>query len=255
MFTFAAYFDASGKEEYPVLSVGGAVAPVWKWARFESELTVILKKAGVSEFHATDFASSKGEYRSWKDKKEKRSRFIQDIKKTLQRNTNKLFCACVELDAWRSVNEIYLLEECFHSPYALCGVCVVNEVKKWAKRDKKRSLPKIIFEEGDEGWGGLKKLSNGIGMEPVRLPKTEAIPCQAADLIAWKGRIAFTNGIKKLDRFMADPSIQEFYNLLDEEKSLRSILVRPGTPGVFSRPRLIDACKDNGVPKRPLRRI
>jgi hypothetical protein len=253
IFSYAAYFDASGKKEHPVLSVGGAVAPVHKWMRFEQDWSDVLKQEGVTEFHATDFASGGGEYRGWKDDKKRRSRFSKALREILRRNTNKLFCACIELEAWRSVNEEYLLAECLHSPYALCGLYVANEIKKWHRRNKKRTMPKVIFEDGDEGWEGLKKLCNGIGMEPIRLPKKEAIPCQAGDLIAWKGRIAFTNGIKKLSAFMADPNIQDFYRLLDEDKSLKSILVRPGTPGVFSRPRLIETCKNLRIPKRPLK--
>ncbi len=249
--SFAAYFDASGKMEHPVLSIGGAVAPVYKWARFERDWCKTLKKEGVTEFHATDFAASKGEYRDWKGDKDRRRRFIRTLSEILKRNSNKIFSASVELEAWESVNKEYFLEECCHSPYALCGFAVVKQVLQWAKR-KSHNQIEFIFEEGDAGWGGLKKLSNGIGIDPIQLPKKKAIPCQASDLIAWKSRIAFTNGIRKLDGFMAmqSPTIREFETILAESNSLNNVLVRPGTPGVFSRAALLKTCKDSGIPKR-----
>ncbi len=62
----AAYFDASGKQErHSFVTVAGATSPIKKWIRFEGQWRQVLKEEGVSEFHATDFAASEGEYKDW----------------------------------------------------------------------------------------------------------------------------------------------------------------------------------------------
>jgi hypothetical protein len=95
---YAAYFDASGEAEgYAVLTIAGAVAPVKKWIRFETQWTDILHAEGVTEFHATDFASSQGEYVGWKGDKERRSNFLSRLIAVVKTNTNKLFSVSVEL--------------------------------------------------------------------------------------------------------------------------------------------------------------
>lgn len=249
---FTAYFDASGKRNHPVSSVGGVVAPVYKWARFELAWKRVLAAEGVTEFHATDFAASQGEYVSWKGDRVRRAKFLGRLGSIVKANGNKLFCASMENNEWASVNQDYLLEECFHSPYAYCGFAVVKQVLAWAKRKRVKTPVKFIFEKGDAEWAGLEKLCKKIGVAPVELPKEEAIPCQAGDLIAWKSRIAFTNGIRKLGSFMGSPSIEGFDELVEESRSLDKVIVISGTPGIFSRDRLIENCKRFRIPKRAL---
>jgi hypothetical protein len=254
---YASYFDASGQAvKGRILSVCGAVAPVKKWERFVPEWRAALAAENVTEFHATDFAASAGEFSEWKGDRERRRRFIASLIAVVKKNVNKLFSVSCELDAWDDVNKQYLLEECFYSPYALCGNAAVRQLMKWAKKKRvtQRNL-KIIFEEGDVGWGGLQKLCRAMAVEPISLPKSEAIPCQLADWIAWKSRIAFTNGVEKFDRFMSAPTISnaDIEELIKENRSLENILVIPGAPGVLGRKRLIENCELFGVPKRPLR--
>jgi hypothetical protein len=253
---FAAYFDASGKrEQHPVIMVGGAVAPVYKWSRFETDWQAILHREGVNEFHATDFAASQGEYKGWRGQKERRRKFIADLYGVIKRNTNKFFCTGVEIDAWTSVNRDYMLDEYWHSPYAMCGSAVVRQALKWAKgKNVPKTNLKFIFEEGDAEWEGLKTLCNLMGVYPAPLPKQEAVPCQVGDLIAWKTRIAFSNALEKYTRFIATPypaSVKEFEELRAEENSLMTIMeVRPNTHGIMGTERLIENCEMFNVPKR-----
>lgn len=251
---YAAYFDASGKPSgYPVLSVGGAVASINKWQRFERDWGKILEREGVKEFHATDFAASQGEYKGWKGDKPRRSKFLTDLGEVTKKNINKLFMVNVEIEAWNEVNHEYVLEEVFHNPYALCGYTAIRQILKWA-RSKRLPLSRlrIVFEDGDDGWEGLVKLAKRNNVVPIRLPKTVAVPCQAADMIAWKSRIAFTNGLRRLDKVTSAPypDFENFRGIIDEWSSLEKALVRPGAPGVYGREALIKTCKDSGIIKR-----
>ena len=246
---YAAYFDASGKAEgFQFMTVAGAVAPIKKWIRFKRDWSDVLRSEGVSEFHATDFACSQGEYRAWKNDKIRRSKFLKQLIKIIKENTNKLFTVTAEIDKWKSVNSEYLLEETFHSPYALLGLSVVCQALNWAKGKKVRSRSqiKLFFEDGDEGWSGLQQLCQKFNnFEPVRLPRGDAVPFQVGDLISWKSRIAATNALLELGA----GNLQGIY---DELASLDSVLVRPGHRSIYSYEYLVKTCETFKVPKRPL---
>jgi hypothetical protein len=252
---YTAYFDASGKhtKKYRILSVAGALAPIKKWIRFEQQWNEVLKNEGLSEFHATDFHASQGEYKDWKGDKERRSKFLNKLKIIVENNTNKLFSVSVELDAWDEVNKEYYLEEILQSPYALAGLFVVDQTLGWAKRKGTKNL-KIVFEDGDEGWGGLVKLCIQRNVVPVRLPKQIAIPCQVGDLLAWKTRITGTNALHRISRMEigTDPANAQFEldELISELNSLDRLLVRPGNTKIFSIASLRKICVGAKIPKR-----
>lgn len=245
----AAYFDASGKRQgYRFLTVAGAVAPIKKWIRFEKQWNIVLSDEGVSEFHSTDFAASKREYKEWKGDKLRRSAFLKRLVKIIQENTNKLFLATIEMPTWDEVNKTYLLEETFHSPYALAGFSVTCRALNWAVRKKVRSPFKVIFEDGDEGWGGLKQLCNRYNnFEPIRLPKKEGVPFQIGDLLAWKTRIVATNCLEKT-KDSADADVEAI--LFNELHSLDDLLVRPTQNGIYTEVTLAKTCRNFKVPKR-----
>jgi hypothetical protein len=245
----AAYFDASGKQEgYPFLTVVGAASPIKKWIRFENQWSKALRNEGVSEFHATDFSASLGEYREWKGDKVRRSAFLKQLLKIIEHNVNKLFLATIEMRVWREVNREYCVEEFFHSPYALAGFTVTSQAIRWAGH-KKVPLPfKIVFEDGDEGWGGLTQLCKKYNhFEPIRLPKKEVVPFQLGDFFAWKTRITATNAMNIVDRLQRDSNLD---GILDEIKSLDNILVRPAHNGIYTQRGLEKTCQIYRVPKR-----
>ena len=251
---YAAYFDASGKKDAHVsITVAGAVAPLKKWESFNTAWSKVLEDEDVSEFHATDFAASMGEYKAWKGDKPRRSAFLKRLGDIIKTHTNKFFIVTVEMDAWRSVNEKYLLSEIFQSPYALGGYSVVRLVKKWAERKEIKSPIEFIFEDGDEeaAWVGLKKLCARSKVVPIRLPKSKAIPCQVGDLLAWKTRIASQNTLninKQVDPSVFNPEL--FNQALEELASLDRALVRPADNGVYGPESLLRTCVKSGVPKR-----
>jgi hypothetical protein len=247
----AAYFDASGKQDgYPVLTVAGAVAPVKKWIRFEKQWRNVLLAEGVTEFHATDFAASQGEYKNWRNKT-RRAAFLGKLIGIIKENTNKLFSVSVEMDAWRQVDSEFLLTEGFYSPYALAGFAVIQQTVKWATR-KRVAIPEFIFEDGDYGWDGLLKLCAWDKITPVRLSKARAIPCQVGDLLAWKSRITATNSLRRLEQMERSiVSASEVAPLIRSDlASLSKLQVRPGMAYVFAHDALRRSCKLSKFPRR-----
>jgi hypothetical protein len=251
---YAGYFDASGKKySNKFVTVAGAVAPVKKWKRFADDWATVLKREMVSGFHATDFASSLGEYTGWKGDKERRAKFLSDLGALVKRDANKLFAVTVEMDAWNQVNAKYQLKEHLKSPYALAGSAGVLLIRKWARGKAIKTPIKYIFEDGDEvpDWSGLKILCSKMHVEPIRLPKDDAIPCQIGDMVGWKVRIAAQNTERINSRI--DPAAYDsklLKDVLDELHSLSKVMVRPVDNKIFSEKRLVNTCIANKVPLR-----
>jgi hypothetical protein len=246
----AGFFDASGKDkDNPFVTVAGAVSPVKKWIRFEREWGEVLKSEGVSEFHATDFAASQGEYRSWRGDTARRSAFVEKLKKVIEKNANKLFLVTVEIGAWREVNGEYLLEEWFYSPYALAGFSVCTHALKWAIGKKVRPPLMIFFEDGDARWAGLKELCiRHNAIEPERLSKKRTNAFQIGDWLAWKTRITATNATAAIDTLDHDAALRA---IASQIKSLQRHLVCPFRNGIYASDDLEQTCQNAKVPRRP----
>ncbi len=247
------YFDASGKMDTPVLSIAGFVAPINTWSKFEQAWEKVLKREGVTIFHATDFASSRREFEGWKNDRCRRNRFLHDLGVVLRNSVNEIFMINIETEAWKAVNEEYMLEETFHSPYALAGFTIVNLVRAWRSKHNLQAPIEYVFEDGDEGWDGLVSLCEShCRVTPIRLPKSKAVPCQAADMVAWKNRIACTEAMKhQPSHEMTIPEIVGQVRLIAEDlASLNKALVVEGTCHVYGRERLLENCDNWNAQKR-----
>jgi len=144
------------------------------------------------------------------------------------------------------VNQSHYLEEHCSNPYALCGYSAVNMGVKWARN--KQAKIRFIFEGGDKGAGQLNTMcQRTFGVEPLFLSKTEAVPCQAADLLAWKHRIAITN-IKEME--LNNPEEANLIKRMEELGSVMNVLVRPGTSGIYTREALLRTCARSNILKR-----
>ena len=197
---FTAYFDASGESSSGVLAVAGCVSHFKKWQLFEQRWKDILQREGIEVFHMTDFASSGGEFKSWKGQTDRRRKFMSDLLECGRRNVNKAFAAVVIVRDYKEMDKRFQLREFAGAPYAMAGHGCVKMVKTWQKKNKKAKELEIAFESGDLHQGELRKLCLSEGIDPDFLGKKEkkATPFQLADLIAWRTRIAFA-GIRRMD--------------------------------------------------------
>jgi hypothetical protein len=122
------------------------------------------------------------------------------------------------------------------------------QVLVWVDRKRVRPGSKIFFEDGDEGWGGLKELCNEhLSFEPIRIPKNKGVPFQIGDFLAWKARITATNAKKIVDGLRSDETMEE---LLKELDSLNRVLVLPYKNGIYTAKGLAGTCSNFKVPKR-----
>lgn len=239
---FSAYFDASGsKKEQRVLTVAGFVGRVLKWDRFNAEWTAILAKENVTAMHMTDFASSKGEFLSWKGQSERRRKLISQLAECIRRNTNKGFASSVILPDYREVNAGFMLSEAVGEPYTLCARTCLGALARWATKKRIRTEQILVaVEQGDEDQGELTTWAAADGFAVVPLLKQKSQAFQAGDMAGWKTRIALQN-------------VPQMKSQEDRDNILRSL--DPIRPIVqrnmgFDKERLAKLCIEKNIPKR-----
>jgi hypothetical protein len=191
MLTF--YVDDSYRDG--ILAMGGYLAHVDQWQRFEKEWAARLREAGVKVFHATAFFNFQGEFRGWDRKRHlKFAKYFTAIAET---NTEIAVGRAVDVRAYQQLVAPVLATHYWtpHGKVTPKMWCARTTLESLILRHG-RFLPRdqtlaVVFEEGDgvgeviEYLGGLKKrgcpwaerinsLSDG--------PKS-SLPLQAADLI------------------------------------------------------------------------
>ena len=83
MASFQAYFDESGThDQSPMVVVVGALARKSSWDAIVPRWSAVLKRFGVTCFHATDLNNSRGEFDGWgrSDRRELYRRLFKVIK-------------------------------------------------------------------------------------------------------------------------------------------------------------------------------
>jgi len=241
---FSAYFDASGtKKEQRVLTVAGFVGRILKWVRFNDEWSAILASENVTAMHMTDFASSQGEYVSWKRQTERRRRFIFLLSECIKRHTNKGFASSVILSDYREVNTKFMLSEGVGTPYTLCARACLGALAQWARKKRVKNDEIIVaFEKGDQDQGELVKMARSDGFKVIPLSKTDAQAFQAGDMVAWKTRIVVQNAI-----YGPLGTEEDALQILKSLNPIRAIVQRNAG---FDKEALLKMCLTSGLPQR-----
>jgi hypothetical protein len=225
---FSAYFDASGHpDETEVLTVAGYAAAVDSWMRFDREWQGILDLEGVTAFHMTDFASNKGEFVLWKDKTERRRKFVENLTGCLRRNCARFFRVSLFLPDYELVNREYMLSETIGLPYAVCCGQVTFSLREWAAGLGALDTLLYFFEAGDKDHGDFEQRHRAAyGKTPKFLDKAEAIAFQAADFNAWKMRISLQNANKPTHTLEIGNNLLRSMSVLENVRKEAGVLNR-----------------------------
>lgn len=186
------YLDASGDNRQTVLTAAGFLSSSQKWDRFEREWSEILRGEHVSAMHMTDFVSSGGDFKEWRGQVERRKNFVDKLSDCIRRHTKKGFATTVLISHYNEVDSRMCVRERFGEPYSFCMGACMNAIANWTKSQKKQAEDVLFFvERGDEHQGQMiAAVERNLGAKVVDLPKGEAVPFQAADMVAWKFRNA-----------------------------------------------------------------
>lgn len=247
MLWLTCYYDAAGHPKGKhALVVGGYVAAVPAWLRFEREWKRALNKAGIDVFHMADFMARKGKFENWKGRDHEQARLLLKLVQITNKHARISFSTIILLDAWESVNKTYALREAHCTPYALCGFFTILRTAGWLWRRDRRFKAELIFEDGDLNKGDLiwmidrftghkKKILGGLF--PTFKGK-ELSPLQAADFVAWEHLNAARERLLKPD---VPAGLRETFKKLETiKKSWR----------IITEDQLLKFCADYDVPKR-----
>lgn len=233
MAMFTAYFDASGHPNDPkggTMFVSGFVASATGWLKFEREWLALLDEYGIANpFHMTEFIACSGQFATWKGNESRQSEFYGRALKAIQRRTNKAFSQGIILNDFRRLVDSYEIPEAYASasvlsaPIAYCGVGVLVQLARWAARAKQRGLQgpvEVVFDRGDKHRGLLAAAVRELfNIELAFKDKSEAVPIQAADILAWEHArmcgAVMDKDVKKL-RMSSWPDVQRLFPGSDE---------------------------------------
>jgi hypothetical protein len=207
-----AYFDESGKpEDKPIVSLAAFVAADVKWFRFdvkwrhllEANKAAIHPDLNVRWFHMTDFGPRIEPYNEWGE--QKRIRFCASMAKTIKDTIIFGTCHSLVVSDW---NEIIVpsLENAYKKKrgwYIFLMQGVLEDIANFVRVPRHERIA-CVFDQNKEvsfaakmHYAGIKKSKgwdNIFGAEAYdRSPLVPGL--QAADLLAYEGRLAVVNKV------------------------------------------------------------
>ena len=226
---YAAYFDDSGHpDSEKLVVVAGFVASKEQWLLFERDWEDLLRSEGLTALHMTDFMRN-----DWD--KERKQYLLNRLTALLYIRTSKHFSETVLMDAYRTVNEKYAMEEVLGAPYALVGNNLSKKLRQWkAQHGGEDSKLLSIFEDGTKHKGDfIDAMARDALPCPIFAKKSEVTPLQGADLLA---REIFTHlNMTKHSRLRPE------FELLAKQ---------PLDDGTYGVKELEEACETANVPLR-----
>lgn len=203
------FLDESGKNE-PCCAVAGYWGGENQWKKLATSWDKVIKREGVSEFHAKKFWARRGEFEGWDD--ERAGRFVNDLLSVIERTKIYPVAGAIVFDGWASLSltdrriltgaafrggkfltsgkpsqRLFLpAQHCICVPVVYCKPGIVMSYA-------------FDIDKSNDGWKGelysyirdkvvtaedQRKMARSIGfVESVDSPEV-----QAADLLAWEVR-------------------------------------------------------------------
>ncbi len=196
LFMFSAYFDASGGPDQHATVVGGYLATVEEWERFDVDWRLLLAKEDLPYFHMKEFTANRKVFSTGWDNETRRSRFLRQLSEIIAAYVRHSFSWSVVHRAFVAIDKKYDLSSRVGNPYCFCARGCAAKIRMWLDAQGYRGEPiEYIFEAGDKGRGIL-----GFVFERDNLPmpqfkpklpppgreKELFTPLQAADFLAWE---------------------------------------------------------------------
>jgi len=208
----AAYFDCSGHEDdQEFVVVAGFLSSDDEWDRFETLWVDRLKADGVEYFHAVEFAHSTKQFDGWRNQEARRRALGCDLMGIIKRHVFRKF-GCVVINNTLTENMCEEVKtEHFVNAYSLAGRACVTYLWQWLRQNQWKTVPALIFEDGDKGQDRLRKgMKQDAFPDPNFKPKRDRtkkdgliekgmVPLQAADWLAYESFVAMKK--ENLDRW------------------------------------------------------
>ena len=195
MAMLAAYFDESGTHsKSPIIAIAGYISNDEQWAKFNEEWQTLLDRYSLEYFHMNQFENRQGQFRGMSE--HERHALLDSLITFIGIRARSGIAAAFDLSAYNElVAEGY--EEIIGPPYALCASLCIVGTQRWAVKHSYQEPIAFLFERGARHSGlfhkaynkALKnsKISANYRLGTLAFPdKREALPLQAADILAYE---------------------------------------------------------------------
>lgn len=181
MTEYAVYLHDSGHPaDQPCVIAAGFLSTKEKWLAFELVWKAALAKHQLGDvFHMTDFHG--------RHAKRKEGQVLEDLTAITRRHTQAVFSIIVEMKAYKKLNELYPLEECIGTPFAIAARTVAKGINRWkSKFYKPEDILHVFVEAGTKHMGDMEEAFRRDHLPvPQKVPKTHTAT-QPCDLLAWE---------------------------------------------------------------------
>lgn len=210
------YFDESGThgKKSALVCVAGYVfknTEAIRFCRLWSDSVKPLLPPGADVFHATDCVRGRNAF--WSCPQETRDQIFDEMI-AITRETMLLGVAVgIDPTTYRrsTTGKQRFLRGILGDACTMCATRCVESVSQWLAENDPDGRVSYVFERGSKHIGPLATvLSQVCANEPIRnqyrchdfssLPKIDAIPLQAADLLAWEFHYAHTTAFSQEDK-------------------------------------------------------
>lgn len=207
------FIDDSGKQDQsPVQVLAGYLASAEQWTVFSNEWQDVLDAHGIEgAFHMSDAWRLSRKFQ--KSGSLSRDSAVVQLTECIKRNVEFAFVSSLPFEAY---NHWFLAKELKHPairPYFFGFYTMVTQVYSFAFRRHYNNRIEVVFDEqggesqsyilsamehyryiAEKSWGDL------VIPNPTFQRDTEALPLQAADMLAWLVRRDAYNAKRKKDR-------------------------------------------------------
>ncbi len=191
---FSAYIDESGTHGgSPVIIVGGAIADNLNWYKIERTWNAVLKRYGLTKFHAARCNGFYEEFYGWSW--EKRTSLYKKLTAIMNDSIKLVVAQGVRTDEYESIAaEFPRIEK---TAYEHCLEKCIFAISHWARCRKSCKPIPISIEAGQEHCNELLDVLNCALGDPLMvdkfriagisfLPKKDYVPFQIADFVAYE---------------------------------------------------------------------
>jgi hypothetical protein len=173
----------------PIILVGGYLAHVRDWIKFEERWRALLREYGLPFFHMTTFANGKMPFGAWND--DKRETLISSLLDVIADLPRIRLSWTIEVDDYREiVKGDNIGREDIVRAYHMCARKCIEHMSDLARTANHE--PKIlhVFDKGNSAWPSFEATFTQPMLEslnilrPIVHSKADAVALQAADILA-----------------------------------------------------------------------
>ena len=240
-----AYFDESyiGKQQIRFLCIAGYVSTVEKWIAFSRKWKRESNKAGIPDFHMTDFEARKAKpYSHLSDKQH--GDLLRRLSTIVKQHTEQCFRIGFHEAEYIALGDG---NEAFKNAWQLLAALTVARVAVWSKQMGHKERIPFVFDRGARYSGDFCAAYNYLANHKPSFMRDMSfgafvldddqvnLPLKAADMIAWetcKQQLALSKDPTaimrpSLARLLKTPHVDEFISGKMFDRIMRNLILPP----------------------------